>query len=90
MKGGEMTKPIKILHIDPEYKVTYFINIPGVLIHTPISFKKAVKLLKTEEFDLILSEPHNRAILKPKEENMDLLYQNPVKNIEGMERKIAV
>ncbi len=64
-EGVGLDKPIKILHIDPDYKVTYFINRPGSLIRSPIPLKEAINLLKTEQFDLILSEPHNKAILKP-------------------------
>lgn len=30
-KGVEVDEPIKILHIDPDYKITYFINRPGSL-----------------------------------------------------------
>ena len=60
-----MDKPIKILHIDPNYKVTYFINRPGSLIRSLVSLKEAINLLKTEPFDLILSEPHNKAIWTP-------------------------
>lgn len=60
-----MNTPIKILHIDPDFKVTYFIKNPGSIIRSLISLEQAVQLLKTEEFDLILSEPHNKAIMKP-------------------------
>ena len=60
-----MNTPIKILHIDPDFKVTYFINRPGSLIRSSVPLKQAIQLLKTEQFDLILSEPHNMAILKP-------------------------
>ncbi len=60
-----MDKPIKILHIDPNYKVTYFINRPGSLIRSLVSLKEAIHLLKTEKFDLILAEPHNKAIWTP-------------------------
>jgi hypothetical protein len=59
-----MNTPTKILHIDPDFKITYFIRHPGVLIHSFVSLDDAIQLLKTEEFDLILSEPHNKAILK--------------------------
>ncbi len=52
-----MNAPIKILHIDPDFKVTYFIKHPGSIIRSHIPFEQAVQLLKTEEFDLILSEP---------------------------------
>jgi CheY-like chemotaxis protein len=60
-----MSTPIKILHIDPDFKVTYFIKQPGGMIRSLISLEQAIQLLKTEEFDLILSEPHNKAIMKP-------------------------
>jgi CheY-like chemotaxis protein len=60
-----MNAPIKILHIDPDYKVTYFIKHPGGTIRSLIPLEQAVQLLKTNEFDLILSEPHNKAIMKP-------------------------
>lgn len=60
-----MEVPIKILHIDSNFKVNYFIKRSGSIIRSPIPLEQAVKLLKDEEFDLILSEPHNKAILKP-------------------------
>jgi CheY-like chemotaxis protein len=60
-----MEVPIKILHIDSDFKITYFIKKSGSTIRSAISLEQAVKLLKEEEFDLILSEPHNKAILKP-------------------------
>ena len=60
-----MEVPIKILYINSDFKVTYFIKKSGSIIRSSISLEQAVKLLKSEEFDLILSEPHNKAILKP-------------------------
>jgi hypothetical protein len=67
-------KPIKILHIDPDYKVTYFVYRPGASIHSQLTLPQAIELLKTETFDLILSEPHNKAIMDPQGslEKMDL------------------
>jgi hypothetical protein len=59
-----MSKMIKILHVDPDFKVTYFIYGPGSSIRTPIPLQTAIDLLKKVDFDLILSEPHNKAILK--------------------------
>ncbi len=59
----EMNKTIKILHIDPEFKVTYFINYFGVMAYYQISHEQAIFLLKKIRLDLILSEPHQRAIL---------------------------
>ena len=66
-----MDQPIKILHIDLDYKITYFINRPGSLIRSLVSLEKAINLLKTEQFDLILSEPHNKTIWTP-QSHMDL------------------
>jgi hypothetical protein len=64
-EGVEVDKPIKILHIDPDFKVTYFIKHPGSIIQSLVPLKQAIQLMKTEEFDLILSEPHNKAIWDP-------------------------
>jgi hypothetical protein len=61
-----MSRLIKILHIDPDFKVTYFIYGPGSSIRTPVPLETAIALLKKVDFDLILSEPHNKAILKKK------------------------
>jgi hypothetical protein len=60
-----MDHPVKILHIDPDYKVTFFLYRPGISTHSLITLEQAVNLLKTEKFDLILSEPHHQAILDP-------------------------
>ena len=67
-----MNTPIKILHIDPEFKVTYFIKHPGSIIRSLIPLEQAIQLLKTEEFDLILSEPHNKAIMKPQANSLTM------------------
>ena len=59
-----MSKMIKILHVDPDFEVTYFIYGPGSSIRTTVPLETAIELLKKVDFDLILSEPHNKAILK--------------------------
>ena len=59
-----MSKIIKILHIDPDFKVTYLIYGPGSSIRTPVPLQTAIDLLKKVDFDLILSEPHHKAILQ--------------------------
>jgi hypothetical protein len=64
-KGLTMNTPIKILHIDPDFRVTYFIKHPGSMIRSHVPLQEALQLLKTQEFDLILSEPHGKAILRP-------------------------
>ena len=59
-----MSGLIKILHIDPDYQVNYFVKGPQLNMCTSVPLQQAVELLKKEDFDLILSEPHQRAILK--------------------------
>jgi hypothetical protein len=59
-----MSKPIKILHIDPDFQITYFILGSRFSIRTSIPLQPAIELLKNEDFDLIVSEPHQKAILK--------------------------
>ena len=58
-----MTDSIKILHIDNQYEGFYMIIKEGVTIRSSLCLKEIIKLLKKEEFDLILSEPQNMAIL---------------------------
>lgn len=55
---------IKILHIDPDYQITYFILRSPKSIRTSVPLQEAIELLKKEDFDLIVSEPHNRVIMK--------------------------
>ena len=59
-----MSRLIKILHIDPDYQITYLIYRDRSSIQTSVSLQTAIALLKKEDFDLIVSEPHNKAILK--------------------------
>jgi hypothetical protein len=61
-----MERQIKILHVSPEYEVMYFIIINGVTIKSLIPIEQAIDLAKKEQFDLILSEPQNLAILTPR------------------------
>jgi hypothetical protein len=63
-KGNPMGKSIKILHIDNRFEGFYMIIREGITIRSAVDLKETLKLLKMEEFDLILSEPHNMAILK--------------------------
>ncbi len=60
-----MKKPIKILHIDGDWKIVYIIIRTGSLIKSLVPLKTALNLLKKENFDLIISEPHHWAILTP-------------------------
>jgi hypothetical protein len=61
----EMKEPIKILHIDNHYRVVYILIRDGVLIKSNISLETGLTMLKNDPFDLILSEPHDMAILTP-------------------------
>ena len=79
-----MPRLIKILHIDPDFTVTYFIYGPGSSIRTPVSLQTAIELLKKVDFDLILSEPHNKAILK--KEN-PVIKTKPIK-VDGLAQKV--
>jgi hypothetical protein len=63
-----MSKPIKILLIDPNYQVSYFILGNGRFIQSSVPQKTAIDMLKRETFDLIISEPHHRAVLSPQTE----------------------
>ena len=63
-KGSLMEKSIKILHIDDLYRGFYMIIQEGTTIRSEVPLKEIINLLKTVEFDLILSEPHNMAILR--------------------------
>ena len=60
-----MEKLIKILHIDPNWKVIYVLIRGGALVKTVVSMKTALSLLANHKFDLILSEPQNIAIMDP-------------------------
>jgi hypothetical protein len=60
-----MQKLIKILHIDREWRVRYWIIRTGSLIRSEVPLKCALHLLKRQRFDLIISEPHHWAILEP-------------------------
>ena len=76
-----MSEMIKILHVDPDFKVTYFIYGPGSSIRTPVPLETAIDLLKKVDFDLILSEPHNKAILKKKIPKMEPSGSNLMLNL---------
>jgi hypothetical protein len=58
-------EPVKIMHIDEEYRVVYILIREGALIQSTVSLATALTMLKNDQFDLILSEPQNMAILTP-------------------------
>ena len=73
-----MSRLIKILHLDPDYQTTYFILRPRSSIRTSVPLRTAVALLKNEDFDLIISEPHNKAILKREHHSVNSSPFRPV------------
>jgi hypothetical protein len=62
-----MNRLIKILHIDPNWKVIYILIRGGALIKSKVSLEAALSLLSKQKFDLIITEPLNTAILTPQE-----------------------
>ena len=53
------------MHIYDDYRVEYFLIREGALIQSTVSLEAALTMLKNDQFDLILSEPQNMAILTP-------------------------
>jgi len=60
-----MKKIIKILHVDLNWDVVYIVIQDGMLLKSTVPLNTAVDLLKKIKFDLILSEPQNKAVLTP-------------------------
>ena len=63
-----MRIPVNILHIDSDYQVHHLVIEEGLMDHSTISLEKAIDLLKSMRFDLILSEPHNKVLLEQTKE----------------------
>jgi hypothetical protein len=72
-----MSRLIKILHVDPDYQITYLIYRDRSSIRTSVPLQKAIALLKKEDFDLIISEPHHKAILRKRESMKEDLPNHP-------------
>ena len=65
-ENAAVKKNTRILHIDPSYQVVYFILGERTVIKSAVPLETAIRLLKnSEEFDLIISEPQDRAMLNP-------------------------
>ena len=60
-----MKEPIRILLIDKDYQVLLFLIREGAFIKSNLSLESTLTMLKNEHFDLIISEPHQKAILAP-------------------------
>lgn len=63
-----MRIPVNILHIDSDYQVHHLVIEEGIFNHSTISLETAITFLKSMKFDLILSEPHNKACLSKTKE----------------------
>jgi hypothetical protein len=84
--GGEtaVEKTKRILHIDPSYEVVYFILGERTTIKSTVSLKAAIRLLQNnEEFDLIISEPQEMAILNSKWSKKSEEVYLPMEATEG-------
>ena len=60
-----MDQEIRILHIDPDYQGNLVTIQEGKLNQSPLSLEKTLDVVKKEQFHLIVSEPHQLAILPP-------------------------
>jgi hypothetical protein len=63
-KEEQMKKIVKILHIDPNWKITYLVIKKGILMKSYLSLEATLSMVKKDLFDLILCEPQKMAILK--------------------------
>ncbi len=84
-----MRNPVKILHIDSNYQAHYFIIQAGSSIHSDVSLGTAITLLKSVEFDLILSEPQNKAILKTAKEG-NFIHESVSKILADLSQEDAL
>ena len=64
IKEETMNDQIEIMHIDPDYRISYFIISKGSFVRSTVPIEKAGILLQRQGLDLIISEPHNKTILK--------------------------
>jgi hypothetical protein len=66
---------VKILHINQDYQAFLYIIRNGAKKISEVSLSKAIEFLNKHEFDLVLSEPQNLAILKPQQnvENLGVM-----------------
>jgi hypothetical protein len=58
----DVTPDIRILHIDLDYKISLMVIEKNISTMSHLSLREALKLIKTQELDLILSEPQQMAI----------------------------
>ncbi len=82
-----MNEQIEIMHIDPDYRITYFIISKGSFVRSSVPLEKAGVLLDRQGLDLIISEPHNKTILKhPSELNKPFQDLDRIRTVADVER----
>ncbi len=73
-------RQVTILCVDQDYQITYWILQDKAKIVSNVSLTQAIELLKSNDFDLILSEPQKLAILKPTPESVYALEEKSREN----------
>ena len=82
-----MNKKIEIMHIDPDYRITYFIISKGSFIRSSVPIERAGMLLQRQGLDLIISEPHKKTILKdPPRQINNLQDLNRIRTFSDIQR----
>jgi hypothetical protein len=61
---GRPKRQVEILYIDQDYQIFYWLIQDGSRIISKVSLPGAIEFLNSNEFDLILSEPQNLAVIK--------------------------
>ena len=82
-----MNEQIEIMHIDPDYRITYFIIAKGSFVRSAVPIEKAGILLDRPGLDVIISEPHHKTILKdPTEQNEYFLEFGRIRTVSDVHR----
>ena len=82
-----MNEQIEIMHIDPNYRITYFIISKGSFIRSSVPIERAGMLLQRQGLDLIISEPHKKTILKdPPRQINNLQDLNRIRTFSDIQR----
>jgi hypothetical protein len=82
-----MNEQIEIMHIDPDYRITYFIISKGSFIRSSVPIERAGTLLQRQGLDLIISEPHKKTILKdPPRQINNLQDLNRIRTFSDIQR----
>jgi hypothetical protein len=87
IKEETMNEQIEIMHIDPDYRITYFIISKGRFVRSSVPIEKAGILLQRQGLDLIISDPHNKTILThPSEKNKPVQELGWIKTVSDVHR----